>query len=285
MEEFRKVNLEKLDEINRTLLLFNSNYNYPGKNILEDSKDLLMEVNILKSESKFFKFICNRKDEFLDVADDLSPVLSFFNGAQKGIFEDASDAYKDYEDNMNLISDTRLNEIADEINRILIMPSPYSFIKDLPNLTKEFNERLDGILNEERKIIEEDINSDEEFVLSNLDIPELKLEFKDKIPNRFNRLRNKLSKQRNISIIKGISSESENLRVHCLDEIIQFRAGIGGGSDPQPIIKNISLKQLISKSNQSFQNEDDINEFLKLVEKRIKEQLKDNDVVNVSFRN
>lgn len=285
MDEFKKVNADKLDEINKTLFLYNSDYKYPGRTILEDSRDLLMEVNIIKNESKFFKFVSNKKDEFIDIAEDISPILSFFGGTQKRIFEEASDTYKDYEANMNLIKDTKLEEDAAEINRIINMPSPYSFIKDLPNLTKEFNERLDGILDEEREIISKDIDSDEDFVLSNLDLPELKLEFKDKIPNRFNHLRTKLSKERNLAIIKGVSSESDNLRVQCLDEINRFRDSIPGVKGPKVIIKNISLKQLISKSKESFQNEEDIEEFLKLLESKLKDQLKDNDVVNVTFRN
>lgn len=278
MDEFKKENSKKLDEINKTLFLFNSNYKYPGKNILEESKDLLLEVNDLNNESKFFKFVSEKLDDFLDIADDLSPVLAFFKGTQRKIFEEASDTYNDYEDNKNLINDTRLSEIAAEINRIINMPNPYSVIKDLPPLTKEFDERIDNILDEERAIILEGINSDEKLVMDSLNNPKLIVEFKDTFTTRFNNLRNKLAKEKNLAIIKGITTESDNLKVKCLSEIQKFL-----GRPPEIRIKTITLQKLVSKSKVSFQNEEDLDTFLKSVEAKVKDQLKDNDVVNVSF--
>ena len=278
MDEFKKVNTNKLAEINEKLILFNSNSKYPGKSVLEESRDLLMEVNGLNNESSFFKFISQNIDDFLDIADDLSPVLAFFNGAQRKIFNEACDTYKDYEDNKNLINDTRLSEIANGINRIISMPSPYSFIKDLPALNKEFDERIDSILDEERAIIAEGINSDEKLVLDSLNTPELIVEFKEIFTVRFNNLRNKLAKERNLAIIKGISTESDNLRVKCLNEVQKFI-----GRPPEIRIKTISLQKLVSKSKVSFQNEEEVEAFLKLVEDKIKDQIKENDVVNISF--
>ena len=158
------------------------------------------------------------------------------------------------------------------------MPSPYSHIKDLPPLTKEFDERIDDILEEERAIILESINSDEKLVIDSLNEPELIVEFKETFTQRFRNLRTKLTKEKNLAIIKGISTESDNLRTKCLEEVKEFL-----GREIGPTIKTISLHKLISKSKVSFQNEEDVEAFLKLVEEKIKDQIKENDVVNISF--
>ena len=167
------------------------------------------------------------------------------------------------------------------------MPNPYSKIKDLPSLNKEFDEKLDVILDEKRKIIRNDIKNDCSSVMDSLTDNDLKEQFENRFKSEFSKLMNKLNSEKNISIIKGITDESENLRVNALNEIQRF-VEIKQESSPEikkPIIKeaNVSIKEILTSSKVRIESEDDLNDFFKKVETKVRAELENNNVVNLKF--
>lgn len=286
MEVFKKRNDEKLDNINKCLIEFKGFTHYPGRSILEESFELFNEIKGKNSIAEFYKYIYNHEDDILDVSDDLMPVLSFFTGSQKGIFKEAWDVYRSYETNKNLLQNKELEEIAESINSILQMPNPYSKIKDLPSLNKEFDEKLDVILDEKRKIIRNDIKNDCSSVMDSLTDTDLKEQFENRFKSEFSQLMDKLNSEKNISIIKGITDESENLRVDALNDIHKF-IELKQESSPEikPIIKeaNVSIKEILTSSKVRIESEDDLNDFFKKVETKVRAELKNNNIVNLKF--
>ena len=294
MDEFKRVNRLKLDLIDNCLFEFKISDKYPGKSILEESKELFNDANSKKNILQFYKFVSDNSEEFLDLADVLGPVLSFFQGSQKAIFTDACNVYNVYEENKNLVNDSELTEIAAKIDKIISMPSPYSFVKDLPDLNKQFNERFDEILEDKKIIILNGINSDLDSVLLRLTDDELKNVFENNVNSRFNSLKNKLNSEKNIAIIDGITTESENLKETCINEINKFidersSEPVAGG-DPKPskppkipIVKDVDITLITKNPKVKFESEEEIENFINNLKSKLKEELKDVDIINLKL--
>ena len=298
MDEFKRVNKLKLGLIEDCLLEFRISDKYPGKSILEESKELFNDANSKKNISQFYKFVSQNSDEFLDLADELGPVLSFFQGSQKVIFTDACNVYNVFEENRNLVNDSDLSEIASKINKIICMPSPYSFIKDLPDLNKQFNDRFDEILEDKKAIILNGINSDLESVIIRLTDNGLKEKFCSKINSRFESLKDKLNSEKNIAIINGITTESENLKKIFIDEINEFigteppvsppgpetgRQPEGGTTTKGIIEKDVDITIITKNPKVKFESEEEIDEFIDNLKSKLKEELKDANIINLKL--
>ena len=293
MEEFKRVNKLKLGIIDDCISEFRISDRYPGRKTLDDAKELFADANNKKNISQFFNFIYEMKDEFIKLAENLEPTLSFFQGSQKAIFENSCAVWDVYESNKNLINDSILSEKASRIKEILQMSSPYSNIRNLPELNKDFNLRFDEILDEERAIIENDIENDLNDVLLRLDTEERKNKFERDVNYKFSRLKDKLNSQKNIAIIKGITTESKNLRVGFIKDIDNFIVAVPTtGSDeepvsplPKPKIKEVSvdIKKITSSSRVKIKSEQEIEELLDKIKSKLKEELQNNDIVNLEL--
>ena len=297
MDEFKRVNDLKLKIINDCLLEFRVYDKYPGKSILEESKELFNDANNKKNISQFYNFVSNNADDFLELADDLGPVLSFFQGSQKEIFTNACNVYNVFEENKNLVNDSELSETASKINKIISMLNPYSYIKDLPDLINQFNSRFDEILEDKKLIISNGINSDLDSVILRLTDDELKNKFMNTFNSRFNSLKDKLSSEKNIAIINGITTESENLKENCIAEINKFienritKPPKSGGEDkPEthipvtiPIEKDLDIKIITQNPKVKLESEAEIDEFIYNLKSKLKEELQNVDIINLKL--
>ena len=291
MDEFKRVNKLKLDIIDECISEFKISEKYPGRKTLDEAQELFTDANNKKNISQFFNFVWEMEDDFKEISEDLEPILSFFQGRQKIIFEESCAVWDVYESNRNLISDSILTEKASEINKILQMPSPYSNIRRLPDLNKDFNLRFDEILKDERAIIENDINNDLNDVLVRLTNDELKNKFENDINSKFSRLKDKLDSQKNIAIIKGITTESRNLRERFIKDIDNFvvithpKPGTSPNPEPEPTITEVSvdIKKITSSSRVKIESEAEIDELLNKIKAKLKEELKDYDIVNLEL--
>ena len=220
--------------------------------------------------------------------DELDPVLSFFQGSQKTIFDESCNVYEIYESNRNLINDSSLTDIANEINQIISMPNPYSNIMRLPELNNSFNQRFDEILEDKKTIILNGINSDYESVISRLTDDELKNEFEDKFTSKFDSLENKLNLAKNIAIINGITTESENLKYNCIKEIDKFiNARIPTPGEPEPPVNpveiDVDIKNITLSPKVKIESEDEIDEFINKLKSKLKDELKNADIINLKL--
>ena len=293
MDEFKRLNKLKLGLVEECLLEFKVTDKYPGKNVLNKAKELFNDVDNKKNISQFFNYVFEMEDDFLDLVDELDPVLSFFQGSQKTIFNESCNVYEIYESNKNLINDSSLTDIANEINQIISMPNPYSNIMRLPELNNKFNQRFDEILEDKKIIILNGINDDYESVISRLSDDELKNEFKDKFTSKFDSLKNKLNSAKNIAIINGITTESENLKSKCIEEINKFinkkKSEPSGGDSAEPPVQpipieiDVDIKNITLSPKVKIESEDEIDEFIYKLKSKLKDELKNADIINLKL--
>ena len=282
MDEFKKANKSKLDIVENCLFEFKVSDMYPGKQILEEAKELFNDVNNKKGVSQFFQFVPKMEDEFLDINEDLESVLAFFQGSQKEIFDNACNVNTIYENNKNFIDDSNISQVALEINKIINMPSPYSNIPRLPELIKTFNSKFDEILEDKRKIIINGIENDLNSILLKLSDDELKEKFEERVTSTFNSLINQLKFEKNIAVINGYITQSDNVKNSFIQEIDEYIKGRGGDITP-PNVVTIDIINIASAPNINFETDAQIDEFLEKIKNELKNKLQDADVVNLKL--
>lgn len=293
MEIFQAKSTIKLSKIKEIDLEYQiEKIKYPGKKVIEESKDLLRDVTAINSLNQFFDFVSERKEDFLDIAEDLESILNFFEGAQKDIFKTACKVTDLYNKNKNFIKDPELKKIDGQIRNIIEMPNPFSHIHELPELYDEFDSLHQITLENESEPIKRGINADLNHVLEELDSDNLKLEFEETFKQRFYELEDKLINSQEISVIKGIREESNNLVIGCLSEVDKFREEtdnereeVTGPTTPKPKKKKkyLNIKTISRTTRLSIKNEDDIDYFLENLRKELKKELKDNDEIDLSI--
>lgn len=267
--------------------------NYPGKETVEKSLELLLDVKGQKSLEQFYTFVVKNEDEFLDLHYKLEPIIMFFEGTQKQIFTKAYKVYKIYSKNRTYLNND-LTEIAQNIKNILDMSSPYSNIKYLPELSKNFEIEFEQILIRTRRPILEKVERDKNSIIESLNTEDLKNRFLEKFTNDFDRLIQKLNNLQNISTINGIDEESNTLYNKCLEKIniviqpttenIKSKPKIicddelKSSSKNQTRLVNVSIRY-ITPNNLEITSEKDIDKFVEDLRFKLKKELKNNDKI------
>ena len=279
----------KLATIKDCLTYYRGNARYPGKQILEDAKELIIDSISIKSLDQFFDYVFNHENDFLDMGEDTYNIIQFFNN-QKTYFDEAVKTYEIFESNKNFITDNNLISIAEDIQKILDMPNPYSDIKNLPQLCDDFVEKHEKILSIEKLTPQNDIKLELDEVN---EILNEEYEYKDELiatyeisfTKDFDNLSKKLDKATVISVIRGVSDEAFNLKIKCLDDITKFKKSKNPDPEPEPEIKSVDLpvKFIASKSNVKIENDKELDMFLNQIRIEVKKRLKENDVVNLKL--
>ncbi len=303
---FKRRAQNKLADIEKMLFEYKLEARYPGKDLFIKAKDLLVQVAGTTYPMEFYKFVDGKKAEFLEIAEDLGPVLAFFTGEQKGIYAKAWKYIDIFSNSKTYVVDKDLIEVVDKIKTIVSKQSPYAEIHKLPSLLDEFGTKHIALIEKEAKPIKEDLVSDKLRVSEALDSKEeYSVKFKDKFLNLFNELNNKLDTSNEIAAVKNIRYESDALKTRCLDEIAQYEKNLleekqegqnekneqdnGEGApvitSPVPIKKqkNVSLRQLIPGQTVTIEKEEDIDAFLKTLRTKLMRELEKDTVIKLSL--
>lgn len=110
----------------------------------------------------------NKKDDFLDFAEDYEPVKKFFGGEQKCIFDKALKLMKIYDDSKTFIVNSEIEAVVADIKSILKKSVPYSEIFKLPDLLDTFINLYSKLLNEMQKPIDNAIQEARQRVFEKL---------------------------------------------------------------------------------------------------------------------
>ena len=297
MELFQDKSIIRFNEIEKIKIEYQLENRYPGEKVITESKDLLRDVNNITSVNQFFDFIIEHKNDFLDIAEDLDSVLNFFNGTQKDIFKIACETKDWYNNNKNFIDNSKLREIADDINNIIEMPNPFSHIHELPELYSKFDSLYQVILKNEFEPIKKSIDADLEHVLEELNSDSrLKGEFEVSFREKFYELESKLNNSQDISVIRGIFDESYFLSIKCIKKINKFKEEIDKDNDEKEkkkdkgldkhtiVKKDINLRSISPEARITIKKDNDIDKWLESIRKKLKEELGEDTVITLRIR-
>ena len=290
MEKFVEESKNEIKTIDKYLTKYYSTEAYPGKEILEEYKEILFEIVNQKSPNQFYKYIFNNAEDILDLNESFHNVIQFFNSKRKDYFDDAIKVCNIYESNKNYITNLEIKEIIDKINEILDSSNTLSRISELHNLTDEFNNKHEELINSEKIVPKNDIKTNYDAILLKIEDDEkLKEEFENQINKSFKDLIIKLDKSEEISVIHGISDEAYNLYKNYEDRISDYqrKKGPDVNTPTTPPAKkpsvNMDISKILLKSNIIIKDEDDLKEFISKISTKVKNELDNNKTVNLKL--
>ena len=290
--------IRRAKDMKRTIEVLKSKYDsgktYPGKPVLSNGIKLLNDVLQTDYTNEFFTTVYNKKDDFLDFAEDFSYVNTFFAGEQVNIFDKSLHILEIYNQSKVFIVDEEIAALADKIQSIITMSSPYNVIKNLPELNQKFIALNVRLLSDEaekiKPVVEEHRTRVFEYLAS------VEVQHEDKLKERFIRLfdelREKLKICNNIANLKNISLESDALKIRCMNEIDNDKAVvikppvIDGGDNVAPATaktKNISIKQLNSSTAWEIKTADDVDKYINELKNNLLGVIEDNTIVRIEF--
>lgn len=302
MNRFKDLAQGEISNI-RELLVYYEQANYPGKDIIIEGKKVFDEVISIKDPMEFYEKAYELKDDFLDYVDYSEDVKKFFKN-QKKFFDNALKMLDNYKKNKTYVLDTQAIDVANKIDSIVKSSSPYSQIPSLPGLIEEFANRFTELLELECEPVRKVIQLDCEKVLNELSLYEFKDELSDKFKKRFDELIHRLDSANNFYEAIAMKEESDRLKMRSFEEIsrevekrkppvepnTETNSGIGGGTSVisggvNPTYrtkktKNVSIANILHGAK-TIETEADIDELLKDIKAKLKQQLEEDIVIKL----
>ena len=294
-----KNDLEKLD------IHYATQPAYPGKQLIASGKKLMADVLQMKYSNEFFAGIDNKKDDFLDFAEDYEPVKKFFAGEQKGIFDKALKLMKIYDDSKTFIVNSEIEAVVADIKSILKKSVPYSEIFKLPELLDTFINLYSKLLNEMQKPIDNAIQEARQRVFEELQDKKCHDKLADKYVNLFREISDKAMSCNNVATLQNIKVEADALKVRCLNEIEKEEAKIIAAEQPAHVAetgnyggetiapaapapkvkrkKTVSIKSINNATTWQLENEADVKKYIAELEKKLMNTLEEDTIINIEF--
>lgn len=317
---FKDECIKELSKINEMLVNFSLRTSYPGEKILRNGKKLFEEVVEITDTIEFFKKVYDLEDDFLDYADNIDEIKSFFykresgridfssKGEQRIIFDNALDKLSNYEENKEYIVNDDIKAIIEEIKGILRMEKPYSKIPTIPLLLEKYNNKVLELLEEESVPVKGFIDMCRKEVFETLESYGFKEKFINKIIEEFNNLYNRLESANSFAVLSSMSDLAEKLKLKWIKEIVaederQKRviavemqkankvAEKSGEGETKPYdadvetevvikTKTLSMRELV-KGQKTIKNSDDIDEVIEALRKKLREELEKDTIISL----
>lgn len=231
-------------------------------------------------------------------------------GEQRQIFDNAIETLKNYDENKEYIVNDEIKEIIEEIKNILRMATPYSKIPTIPLLIEKYNNKILSLLEEESIPVLDYIKLCKKEVIETLDNYNFKDKFINNINEEFNNLISRTEGANSFAVLSSMSDLSEKLKLKWTKEIvaederekrikakeiesqnreIEYRCLDANTQDiekvviNEPIIiktKTLSMKELV-KGQKIIKNNDDINEVIELLRKKLIDELEKDTIINL----
>lgn len=272
---------------------------YPGKDTLEKAITMLGTIDTMTQVRAFYDKIFEMQDDLLDLADDLDPVLNFYESeAQKKNFDDYGlRALKFYNSSKEHIVDSELEGTVKEIKQIIDMKQPYGKLKDLPKLYEEFTKAYSRILTEKAGPVKDIIDQDRDALLQRIKGKSYEDKFKTEITNKFNDLKDRVEHENDISDMLGFKDKADSLRTQYSNRIDneveydptpmpggEFADGHKGAEPVVPSIKktkNVMVRSLTS--DWRIESEEDLEKCIEKLRKQIRPYIEEDTVIKIQF--
>lgn len=303
MRDFRSYSTNKKDKLEEVLKDdYGKSSPLPGKALLEKAVRLMDTVLAINDPMTFYKRVHDLYDDFEEVADQMVDLNGFLGGPQKEKYLKAYRTLQFYEASKNYISDEKIIDYARQIQRIMTLAEPYSFIKKLEEYDELLARSIVDMLDADAKRIEPDLYADEKLVLDAI-IPDRPYapRLKDKFRKKFRELHDKLEHANDMAKLNGIPAESSALVQNCLNEIsreesayqesiIPPKPPTGDDDkpvDPKPVKpvvrqKPVSIRTLTHNKTYSIKNEADVDAFLQEMRKALLNELSSDTIIRLS---
>lgn len=295
MGDFLRYTNKLRNETDVLLAKYTEGCNYPGKKTLLDGKALLNTIQQCQFTIEFFETVYKKRDELLDLAEDLEPIKTFFRGEQKNIFDKAEKYLAIYDESKTYIANKEIEDTAEAIGKIVSSSKPYGQIHQLPALLDKFATLNTNLLSDMAEPIYKAIEEARTRVFDRLKGRLCESKLKDTYINKFAELKNKADTCNNVARLQNIKIEADALKIRCLDEIDKTEAALtpkpqpaSGGETSAPVApvkkrKNVSIKTLNHETSWEIETADDVEKYIAELKAQIMKQLEDDTVIRIEF--
>lgn len=298
MKSFIGYSQDLKNELEKLEIRYQSKSEYPGKNLVQDGKKLILEVLQMKYTDEFFNSIDSKKDDYLDFAEDYEPLKKFFAGEQKDIFDRALDLMKIYDDSKTFIVDGNIEEVVADIKSVLTKPAPYSEIFKLPDLIQKFIKLYGELLIKTKEPVTAAIEEARERVFAELKDKQCHDKLSEKFVRQFREISDKADHCNNVATMQNIKIEADALKVRCLNEInaeeakFTAPAPIDDNADtdeapptnePVKRQKTISIKSINNSATWQIETADDVKKYVSELEDKLMKTLESDTIINIEF--
>ncbi|MCB2341108.1 BREX system P-loop protein BrxC [Clostridium estertheticum] len=324
MSIFKDECRKELSRINEMLVNFALRTAYPGEKVLKDGNRLFTEIIAITDTIDFFKKVYDLEENLLEYVDNIDKIKGFFykkengkievssKGAQRIIFDNATDKLKNYEDNKEYIVNDDIKEVIGEIKEILKMVKPYDKIPTLPLLIEKYNNDIVALLEVESVPVKGFIEMCRNEVFETLDGYDSKCKFESMVMEEFNMLYDRLESTSSFAVLSSMSDLAEKVKLKWIKEIVtenerqnrikakeieeanRVAEGVAKGEKeikmppyivdiiPEVVIKTktLSMRELV-KGQKTIKNNDDIDEVVEALRLKLRQELDKDTIISL----
>ncbi len=261
---------EQRDNLNDLLSKQYANHNYPGKAIVEQGVKLCYDLLMHKNDSiALLEQAVKMQDDFLDNAEDIADVLTFFR-VQQQIFDkaqeklDAVSAEKEY-----FSAEQAALTTLSKMKEILISAKPYRRISELPELTQSIQEVYDRLLNDKREEVYAEIRAamgeiHQTATMEQIDIVRrADAELEDK--------KSSAEQSDKLTALDAMKIQIANIRQRYLQKLVTVETSVD----------TVTMNRSTVCHTMKLQSEADIDAYLAEIKKTLMERLEGHDVLHI----
>ncbi|WP_294412116.1 BREX system P-loop protein BrxC [uncultured Ruminococcus sp.] len=261
---------EQRDNMNQLLNEQYSHHNYPGKSIVEKSVKLCGDLLMHKNDSiALLEQAVKMQDDFLDNAEDISDVLTFFR-VQKSIFDkaqgmiDSISAEKEYFS----AEQVALTNIS-KIKEILTNAKPYRRISELPELTQSIQDVYTKLLNDKREEVYAEIRAAMGEIHQTASVEQTEIvrradaEFEDK--------KRSAEQSEQLTALDAMKIQIAGIRQRYLQKLVIV----------EPSVDTVTMNRSTVCHTMKLQSEADIDAYVAEIKKTLMERLEGHDVLHI----
>ncbi|SFX61047.1 BREX system P-loop protein BrxC [Ruminococcus sp. XPD3002] len=247
-----------------------ANHNYPGKAIVEQGVRLCNDLLMHKNDSiALLEQAVKMQDDFLDNAEDIADVLTFFR-VQQQIFDkaqeklDAVSAEKEY-----FSAEQAALSTLSKMKEILTSAKPYRRISELPELTQSIQEVYNRLLNDKREEVYAEIHAAMGEIHQTAAIEQTDIvrradaELEDK--------KSSAEQSDKLTALDAMKIQIANIRQRYLQKLVTV----------EPSVDTVTMNRSTVCHTMKLQSEADIDAYLAEIKKTLMEKLEGHDVLHI----
>lgn len=261
---------EQRDHMNKLLSEQYASHNYPGKAIVEQSVKLCTDLLMHKNDSiALLEKAVKMQDDFLDNAEDIADVLTFFR-IQQPIFDkaqgklDAVSAEKEYFN----AEQTALTNLS-KIKEILTNAKPYRRISELPELTQSIQEIYEKLLSEKREEVYAEIHAAMGEIHQTAEIEQN--DIVRRADSELEEKKHSAEQTDKLTSLDAMKIQIANIRQRYLQKIVIA----------DPVADTVTMNRSTVCHTMKLQSEADIDAYLAEIKKTLMERLDGHDVLHI----
>ena len=245
-------------------------HSFPGKQILERGRQLLIDLRQYQSVSAFFSEITKNQEVFLDFAEDFYDIENFFTSKQKNIFASALDSLAVYDDSRIYISNEDLEKTAENIRTIIQRSHPYANIKLLPELLENYRAIYSEVLSAEKSSVIFLIEEMKKRVFAMPDGKSFEDKTKEKCLKQLEELADKAEKCSNIALLHSYADKAKALKWRILQQT--------AGKDFY-----IPVQKLLHSASWRIESRNDMDAYLFELKGELEKLLENGKTIHIEF--